>query len=145
MHATALASHILRTLMLAVMLAFSAHAQAQEPRSMDALDAHTRSEAGNLVLVDIRTPEEWRRTGIGQAAHPLSMLDRDFLARLDAILEGDRTRPLALICASGVRSALVARALPGYGFTHVYDVSEGMTGSRAGPGWVARKLPVRQP
>ena len=73
------------------------------------------------------------------------MLDRTFLQKLDAAVAGDKTRPVALICAGGVRSALVARALANYGFSRVYDVSEGMEGSRAGPGWLARKLPLKQP
>lgn len=40
---------------------------------------------------------------------------------------------------------MVARALSRYGYTRVYDVPEGMSGSRAGPGWLARGLPVIRP
>jgi hypothetical protein len=28
------------------------------------------------------------------------------------------------------------------GFTNVYNVSEGMAGSKAGPGWIRRGLPI---
>ena len=118
---------------------------AAEPGQLDPIQAHTRAEAGKLVLIDVRTPEEWRATGIGTSAVPISMLDRTFLQKLDKAVDGDKTKPVALICAAGVRSAMIARALANYGFSRVYDVSEGMEGSRAGPGWLARKLPVRQP
>ena len=133
------------TLLVALWLALSAPAFAAEPGQLDAIQAHTRAEAGKLVLVDVRTEEEWRATGIGTSAIPISMLDRTFLQKLDAAVAGDKTKPVALICAGGVRSALVARALANYGFSRVYDVSEGMEGSRAGPGWLARKLPLKQP
>ena len=128
-----------------VWLALVLRVFAAEPGQLDAIQAHTRAEAGKLVLIDVRTEEEWRETGIGTSAVPISMLDRAFLQKLDAAVGGDKTKPIAMICASGVRSAMVARALANYGFSRVYDVSEGMDGSRAGPGWLARKLPVKQP
>ena len=128
-----------------VWLALVLRVFAAEPGQLDAIQAHTRAEAGKLVLIDVRTEEEWRETGIGTSAVPISMLDRAFLQKLDAAVGGDKTKPIAMICASGVRSAMVARALANYGFSWVYDVSEGMDGSRAGPGWLARKLPVKQP
>lgn len=128
-----------------VWLALVLRVFAAEPGQLDAIQAHTRAEAGKLVLIDVRTEEEWRETGIGTFAVPISMLDRAFLQKLDAAVGGDKTKPIAMICASGVRSAMVARALANYGFSRVYDVSEGMDGSRAGPGWLARKLPVKQP
>ena len=34
------------------------------------------------------------------------------------------------------------RCLKAQGYTQVYNVREGMAGSNAGPGWLARKLPV---
>ena len=128
-----------------VWLALVLRVFAAEPGQLDAIQAHTRAEAGKLVLIDVRTEEEWRETGIGTFAVPISMLDRAFLQKLDAAVGGDKTKPIAMICASGVRSAMVARALANYGFSRVYDVSEGMDGSRAGPGWLARKMPVKQP
>ena len=35
-----------------------------------------------------------------------------------------------------------AKALSDAGFTHILDVSEGMAGSGAGPGWIKRELPM---
>jgi rhodanese-related sulfurtransferase len=34
------------------------------------------------------------------------------------------------------------QALRKAGFTQVYNIDEGMVGSSAGPGWIARGLPV---
>ena len=34
--------------------------------------AHEQALAGEILLVDIRRPDEWRRTGIGQGAQPFN-------------------------------------------------------------------------
>ena len=97
--------------------------------------------AGELVLIDVRRPDEWAETGVPEGAVPIDVRRRDFAAALrDAA--GDPARPVALICARGVRSRRTAAALAGAGMTDVIDVPEGMLGSAAGPGWLARGLPV---
>lgn len=112
---------------------------------ISAQEAFQRAAADKILLVDIRRPDEWQRTGIGQGAVPLDMRTRDFETRLDALVGSDRSRPVALICARGGRTARLARRLASAGFNNIIDVSEGMLGSSAGPGWVARGLPVYQP
>lgn len=106
--------------------------------------AHDQAVAGELLLVDIRRPDEWRRTGLGEGAEPLDMRRKDFVAALSALVDGDLDRPVALICARGVRSARLSQRLSAAGFTQIIDVPEGMLGSRAGPGWLASDLPTRR-
>ena len=106
---------------------------------------HHQAKAGDIVLIDIRRPDEWSRTGIGEGAQPLDMRRKDFIAALDLISGNDRSRPVALICARGVRSARMTARLTEAGYTRIIDVPEGMLGSRAGPGWISAKLPVRRP
>lgn len=110
--------------------------------TLDAQTAFQRAKVGEIVLIDIRQPEEWEQTGSPQGAHRLDMRRPDFLAALSALVDGDHSRQIALICASGGRSARMASALTDSGFSQVVDVSEGMLGSSAGPGWIARGLPV---
>lgn len=104
--------------------------------------AHEQANAGAVLLVDIRRPDEWASTGVGAGAQPLDMRRADFVAALDQLAGGDRGRPIALICARGVRSARLANQLAQAGFTSIIDVPEGMLGSRAGPGWLRAGLPV---
>ena len=111
--------------------------------TLDATQAHAQALAKTITLIDIRRPDEWALTGIGEGAQPLDMRADDFEADLARLTGGDRTAPVALICARGVRSARMAAKLTRAGFTHVFDVPEGMLGSAAGPGWLARGLPVR--
>lgn len=111
---------------------------------MSAAQAHAKASSGEILLLDIRTPEEWARTGIGAPAHPLNMGDPRFLEKLTALTDGDRGKPIALICAVGGRSSYLQRILARAGYPNVADVAEGMLGSRDGPGWVRSGLPLRK-
>lgn len=109
---------------------------------LSASEAYKQAAAGQIVLIDIRTPEEWVQTGSGAAAKRLDMRRDDFVSALDKLLGGNRSKPVALICAGGVRSSRLSRALRNEGYTNIIDVPEGMMGSYAGPGWLVRGLPV---
>jgi rhodanese-related sulfurtransferase len=104
----------------------------------DALAAATR---GDILIVDIRRPDEWDRTGIAEYAVAIDMRDEDFLAKLKAA-RASSSQPVAVICARGVRSARMTRRLDDAGIGPLIDIPEGMLGSPAGPGWIARALPV---
>jgi len=105
-------------------------------------EAHEKAGAGEIVLIDIRRPDEWAKTGIAGGAVPIDMRASDLRDRIDAALDGDRSKAVALICHSGVRSRHLSNAMAKAGFSNVYDVSEGMAGSGRGPGWLRRGLPV---
>ncbi|WP_342078794.1 rhodanese-like domain-containing protein [Yoonia sp. SS1-5] len=111
---------------------------------LSAPDAHAQALAGQITLIDIRRPDEWARTGSGQGAHRVDLRRDDFVTVLDGLTNGDRAAPIALICARGVRSARTANRLAEAGFTNIIDVPEGMLGSAAGPGWLARDLPLNR-
>lgn len=96
-----------------------------------------------ILLVDIRTPAEWRQTGIAASARPLSMLDPAFTAKLLRLVNSNRDHPIALICARGGKSKQMSARLAATGFTRIIDVPEGMLGSGWGPGWIAQGLPMR--
>lgn len=120
----------------------AATAPAVSGRLVTPIEAHDLTARGVVTLVDIRRPDEWQRSGLGQGAHPLDMRRDDFTDALAALVEGDRTQPIVLICAGGVRSKHMARNMADAGFSQIIDVPEGMLGSRAGPGWLRRGLPV---
>ncbi len=109
-------------------------------------EALRASRAGELVIVDVRSPEEWRETGIPERAltvtihHPRGL--PGFADALAAAVDGDRDTPLAMICAEGVRSARARAYLAEHGFTDVKDISVGMNGRAREPGWLDRGLPI---
>jgi len=106
-------------------------------------EAHTSATGGQIFLIDIRRPDEWQNTGVGEGAYPIDMRRKDFIAALDEVTGGDKSAPVALICARGVRSARLSNRLTEAGYTNIIDVPEGMLGSPAGPGWLQSGLPVR--
>jgi rhodanese-related sulfurtransferase len=112
---------------------------AQQRISAD--EAHDLARAGRIVLIDIRRPDEWARTGVPDHGVPIDMRRTDFMQAVQAAAGG---KPVALICARGVRSRKLARQFEDAGITSVIDVSEGMLGSAAGPGWLAKSLPVQE-
>ncbi len=110
---------------------------------MTARQAHAAAARGELLLLDIRTRSEWKQTGIGASAQPVSMHEPNFLVRLQQLTHGDKSRPVALICAVGGRSKSIQNALARIGYSAVIDVSEGMIGGVHGTGWIKSGLPVR--
>ncbi|NNK67409.1 MAG: rhodanese-like domain-containing protein [Rhodobacteraceae bacterium] len=107
-----------------------------------ALEAAEALNDEAIVLLDVRSRPEWAETGLAKGAWPVSMHERGFEQRLFAARDFAAGKPVALICATGGRSARLLAALKGAGYTGFIDVSEGMLGSRRGPGWIARGLPM---
>ena len=96
------------------------------------------------ILVDIRTPAEWRETGVAEGAHRLDMTDPMFDAKLSRLVEGDRTRPIALICRTASRTRTVQAALMQGGYKMIINVEGGMIGNQDDKGWIAHGLPVKR-
>lgn len=108
--------------------------------------AHEKAMKGEIVLVDVRTPEEWKQTGLPASAHAITMHQQgpDFVRQLDAVLGGDRSKPLAVICRTGNRTGSLVAPLEKAGYARVINVAEGMVGGRYGSGWIKAGLPVRK-
>lgn len=113
---------------------------------LTAPEAAAAVAAGKITLIDIRTPPEWKETGVAKGAQLINMLHPQgapgFTNALLEKVKGDKNAPIALICRTGNRTTQVQRYLQSQGFTQVYNVREGMAGSGAGPGWLKRGLPV---
>lgn len=114
---------------------------------ISAREALAAAEAGEVTIVDVRSPMEWRITGIPDGSVPVTIHHAGgadgFVAEILEMVDGDRSRPVALICASGVRSGAAQSLLRAQGFSDVRNLAEGMQGSRAGQGWLAQGLPVQ--
>jgi rhodanese-related sulfurtransferase len=114
--------------------------------TLSAPDAYAQAQAGNLTLIDIRHPDEWHLTGVAKGALHIDMASNQggvgFAQKVTTALGGDKNRPIGLISLAGNRGSNAQQVLREAGFTHVYNIKEGMAGSSAGPGWIARGLPV---
>ncbi len=111
---------------------------------ISATQAFDAALAGKIRLIDIRTPQEWRQTGVAPGAARVDFY-RGPEALAQGILQlvgGDKDAPIVLICRTGNRTGAAQKYLRSIGFTQVHHVTEGMAGSSAGPGWLKRGLPV---
>ncbi len=107
-------------------------AASARPEAVDVQGLKAAIAAGEVVLLDVRTPSEYADGHVpGALSLPLDGLS----ARLEALAE-HRAGPVHLICASGGRSARAQRLLLEAGFARPINV-EG--GTRA---WIAAGLPV---
>ena len=80
--------------------------------------------ATEVLLVDIRRPEEWQQTGVLPEALLLTFeTPESFLAGLAPHLDG---RPVALICRTGNRTARAAALLAPRLDVPVIDIAGGM-------------------
>ncbi len=140
--------HRLAVAATASMMLLSINACSRESGpTLAAPEAYAQAQAGKLTLIDIRRPDEWRQTGVAKdalqinMAHPQGMAG--FVQQVTAELGGDRNVPIGLICRTGNRTTQMQQVLREAGFTQVYNVKEGMAGGVAGPGWIARGLPLQ--
>ncbi len=110
---------------------------------MDPKTVYEKAKKGEVLLVDVRTPQEWQQTGIPEGAKPIQLAP-GFLAKLLEATGGDKSKPVAFICATGARSSYVAHELAKRGWTHVIDVAGGVMGGPKGKGWIASGLPMQK-
>ncbi len=80
------------------------------------------SPPADLVIVDVRTPEEFGE-GHLLGAIQIDFYDDDFPAQLANL---DTSVPYLIYCRSGARSAKTAELMGSLGFATVYDVEGGM-------------------
>ncbi len=85
-----------------------------------------------VAVVDVRTPSEWRATGVIPNSKLLTFFDYKGNYNLDAWLSkfkefADPTNRVVIICQVGNRSAVIASFLyQQLGFTEVYNASGGI-------------------
>jgi len=85
-----------------------------------------------IKVVDIRRPEEWRQTGVVEGSHLLTAFDGfgriepGFVHEFQQLVAKDE--PVVLICRTGSRTAVLARALAEQlQYEKVYNVTDGIT------------------
>jgi len=89
----------------------------------------------DVVLIDVRTPEEYKEGYIEDAIN-LNYFGSDFELTISSL---DKGKPVYVYCASGGRSEAACEDLVKKGVKMVYNLSGGMEA------WRTQKLPVIQP
>jgi len=81
----------------------------------------SQNELNNVILVDVRTPEEYAAGHIDEALN-INWFDTDFAKQMQAI-EKDET--VYVYCKKGGRSAKAAHLLDSLGYKNVVDLEGG--------------------
>ena len=88
---------------------------------IDTAEAESRIDAGGVLVLDVREPEEYDEGALPGVLH----IPR---GHLEAQIEGralDRDQAIVVYCAGGVRSAFAARTLQELGYTDVLSMAGG--------------------
>ncbi len=88
----------------------------------------------NVVLIDIRTPQEWKKTGVIPGSKKIMFFDKkgnyDARAWLNEFSKyvKNKKQPFVLICRTGHRTKIVGNFLnKQMGYKNVYDLKGGIT------------------
>jgi rhodanese-related sulfurtransferase len=111
----------------------------QEIQNLTVEETASELVASNVVLVDIREPEERTASGTIPGAIHAARGMLEFYADSTSPYhrpEFETDRRVILYCASGGRSALATQALQGLGFTHTAHLDGGFKA------WAAAGKPV---
>jgi rhodanese-related sulfurtransferase len=76
-------------------------------------EASEKLISSNVPIVDIRTPGEWKETGLLKGSIPIMLFDekgnydlKDFLEKLNKVV--DTKKQFAIICRTGSRTSVLA-------------------------------------
>lgn len=106
-------------------------------RTMSVLDLKSKLEKREVLLLDVREPNEWKDEGVIEGAEPIFFVD---LPQKTESLPKDK--PIAVTCSVGNRSSIAVSILERAGFKNVSNVLGGMT-AWANLGYPTRKWPLR--
>ena len=88
---------------------------------IDTAGAADRIEAGGVVVLDVREPDEFAEGALPGALHiPRGHLEAQIEGRIS-----DKNSPVVVYCAGGVRSAFAARTLGELGYSNVLSMAGG--------------------
>jgi len=94
-------------------------------------------------VIDIRTPAEWKQTGIIEGAHKMMFFapggqprTAEWFFELGRLVR-DKSEPILIYCAHAIRSHALGKGLQRMGFKHVYELEGGIEN-----GWIKAGKPT---
>lgn len=92
--------------------------------------------AGEVILIDVRTPAEWAQTGTPAGSHRIALEDKDLVAKAQQLAEANPHASITLSCFSGERARKAAKRLRRAGLVDLAILKGGITG------WIVTSLPL---
>ncbi|WP_295418885.1 rhodanese-like domain-containing protein [Sulfurovum sp.] len=101
------------------------------------VDEFAKLQAKGYPVIDIRTPGEWKETGIIKGAHKMMFFTpkgqpdlAGWFFELGHLVK-DKKEPILIYCAHANRSKALGEGLSKMGFEHVYELKGGIEN-----GWI---------
>jgi len=133
----------IKRIILLLALFISPILSAEPLSNINASEVSEKIKAGALVI-DVRTPQEWKKTGIIPGSHPLSFFDKNGKSDPEAwvnqmqSLKSSADQEVVLVCHSGGRSGRVGSYLSQkLNMSHVSHLSTGITS------WLRERRPTQ--
>lgn len=125
-----------RLLSLLLLSALLVSCQSQAQDGLAAAEFEKRIQAGESQLLDVRTAGEFQSGHLKNSLQADWLNNKEFAERTKYL---DKSKPLLVYCASGIRSAAAAKYLLEQGFTNVQNLKGGLTA------WKLEGKTVEQP
>lgn len=127
---------ILRTLFLLPVIVLTVSCQGQTGVQKLTVDNFEKKleTTGNKIVLDVRTADEFKDGHLAKA----TMIDYYSSDFKDQVNQLDKTKPVFVYCAGGVRSGKASSILSQLGFKEVYDLQGGFNA------WTAASKPVER-
>lgn len=122
------------SLLLLSALLVSCQSQAQD--GLTATEFEKRIQAGESQLLDVRTAGEFQSGHLKNSLQADWLNNKEFTERIKYL---DKSKPLLVYCASGIRSGDAAKYLLAQGFANVQNLKGGLTA------WKLEGKTVEQP
>lgn len=117
-----------------LVLGCSATVEDQGYRNIDAAQAAALIKQGPVLILDVRTPGEYREGHIkGSVLIPVQELEREY-TKISEHLQ----KPVLIYCRSGNRSVTASNILMSKGFHDLYHMKGGIKD------WIKHQLPVEK-
>jgi rhodanese-related sulfurtransferase len=115
-----------------VLIAAASVACAQQYKNVTAQEAKTMIDKGDIVVVDVRTPQEWNAGHLKGAIHA-NVNDPGFQSTIEKI---GKDKKVLVYCAAGGRSATASGKMTSWGWKNVWNMTGGYSS------WSSAGLPT---
>lgn len=99
---------------------------------MNAQGFSAKAQESGVVILDVRTPDEFKQGHISGAIN----IDVESTSFKNEVLKLDKLKTYAVYCHSGRRSGIATGQMEKLGFTHLFNLQNGLSD------WISQGMPV---
>ena len=118
----------IKTLLTIALLLVVMITKAQSTKTLAPTEFDTKlSATKDKIILDVRTPEEFKENHLAGAT-TINFYDADFQQQVSKL---NKTKPVFVYCAGGVRSGKACKLMTELGFTSIFNLDGGIKAWKA--------------